>query len=28
MDSSSNIMIAGPSMLSIVYTYESVQTEQ
>jgi len=28
MDSSSNIMIAGPSVLSIVYTYESVQTEQ
>jgi hypothetical protein len=28
MDSSSNIMIAGPSVLSIVYTYDSVQTEQ
>jgi len=28
MDSSSNIMIAGHSVLSIVYTYESVQTEQ
>src|SRR5215510_14052705 len=28
MDSSSNIMIAGPSVLSIEYTYESVQTEQ
>jgi hypothetical protein len=28
MDSSSNVMIAGHSVLSIEYTYDSVQTEQ